>query len=70
VVLNRAHAADILASEFSSSARSMSGDALERETIPLSAINHRCLQLGPIGRAVIAMGETRSDRALLAPADS
>ena len=57
VVLNRASAADILHSEFSSSARSMSADPLEQQSMKLAAADHRGLQLGPIGRAVIAVSD-------------
>jgi Mrp family chromosome partitioning ATPase/uncharacterized protein involved in exopolysaccharide biosynthesis len=57
VVLNRASAADILTSEFSSSARSMSTGPLESATVKLAAADDRCLQLGPIGRAVVSVSD-------------
>jgi Mrp family chromosome partitioning ATPase len=61
IVLNRASADDILASEFSSSSPSrVSGDREDQIAPAIRAVDHRCLQLGPIGRAVVAVSSAKS----------
>ena len=58
IVLNRAAPDDIRASEFSSSSSRTSGDPEQRVAARVDTVKHECLQLGPIGRAVAASGDT------------
>jgi Mrp family chromosome partitioning ATPase len=59
IVLNRANADDILASNFSSSASSnrQSTSVEQHGALKVRSGDHRCLQLGPIGRAVVAASD-------------
>jgi Mrp family chromosome partitioning ATPase len=60
IVVNRANAGDILASEFSSSSSRRSGDPEQQITAKIRAVDHKCLQLGPIGRAVLAVSDVEA----------
>jgi succinoglycan biosynthesis transport protein ExoP len=58
IVLNRANADDILASNFSSSSSRASGSPDQQPSaLKVRSVDHQCLQLGPIGRAVVAAGD-------------
>jgi Mrp family chromosome partitioning ATPase len=59
IVLNRAAPADILSSGFSSSSR-RSGEASFEKSPELRAAHHEQLRLGPIGSAVVALGDAAS----------
>jgi Mrp family chromosome partitioning ATPase len=62
IVLNRAAPADILSSGFSSPSRRSGESSLERPA-ELRAAHHEHLRLGPIGSAVIALGDAASNPA-------
>jgi hypothetical protein len=61
IVLNRAADADMQASGFSSSTSRMSGQSTKHHLPELRAVHHEHLKLGPIGGAVIALGETTEE---------